>query len=351
MLRRGTEVCLLLLTCSCIVSVVAGAAEDRWNATLHRYNPADKPRGSTNVIIDLYLRDMRNINCHDQTYEAQITFRQQWTEPRLSHKYEGSLAYQTVKPSIIWTPDTFFSNELKGYRHSVSRDNVFVRIRRNGHVHTSERVTMKLACPMDLGAFPFDTQVCSIDISSYGYIRTILSYEWKEIQPIQMNKNQLPADFELRHYNTSVCSARTNTGEYSCIKVQFFLHRRWNHYMLSTFIPLTMLNVIAWLTFWVRDTPMRVTILMFTLALAIYGITALNQDLPKTPYVKMIDYFTGIALTFIYVAITEFVVLKWLDSNNEKNDVGNKIDAACRLIYPIAYLGFIVVYCIAAILA
>ncbi|XP_022708523.1 glutamate-gated chloride channel-like [Varroa jacobsoni] len=349
---RRAEVWLVSFFLARCTTKVATGSEDRWNATLQRYNPSDKPRLNTNVIFDLYLRDMRNINSHDQTFEAQITFRQQWTEPRLSHKHDGNLPYQKVAdPSLIWTPDTFFSNELEGYRHSVSRDNVFLRVKRNGQILLSERASLKLSCPMNLAAFPFDTQVCGIYISSYGHIRSILSYEWKDIQPIQMNKNQLPTTFELRQYNTSICSARTNTGEYSCIKVEFFLHRRWNHYMLHVFIPLTMLNVVAWLTFWVRDVPMRVTIIMFTFALAVHGITTLNQDLPQTPYAKMIDYFTAITLLFILGAMIEFVFIKWIDNEDEKNGSANKIDAACRLAYPVAYFGFLVVYFIAALLA
>ncbi|OQR79962.1 glutamate-gated chloride channel-like [Tropilaelaps mercedesae] len=302
-------------------------------------------------MVNLYLRDLRNINSRDQSFEAQITFRQIWTEPRLSHKHDGNLPYQTVDPALIWTPDTFFSNELQGHKHLMTRNNAMARVKRNGEILLSERLTLKLSCPMYLTAFPFDTQVCSIYISSYGYIRSMVNYEWKEHQPIQMNKQRLPIDFELKQYNASLCTARTNTGDYSCIKVELFLHRRWNYYMHHAFIPLTMLNVLAWLTFWVRDTPMRITMLMFAFSLAVYGITTLNQGLPQTPYAKLIDYFTGVALSFIFAALIEFVVVKWQAAEEDKEDSASKVDAACRLLYPIAYAGFIAVYSFAALLA
>lgn len=335
------------------IRTVAAATDERWNATLHRYNSSDKPRLNTRVTVNLYLQDLRNINSHDQTFQVQLMLRQIWTEPRLSHKHDGNMPYQTVDPSLIWTPDTFFPNELESQEHAVTRKNTFLRIKRNGEILLSERLTMKLSCPMNLAAFPFDMQVCTLYINSYGYVRSMVYYEWKEHQPIQMNKQQLPLDFELRHYNTSLCTARMNTGDYSCIKVEFFLHRRWTYYMRHVFIPLIMLNVIAWLTFWVRDVPIRITMLMFTLFLTSFNITTTSQELPPTPYVKMIDYFTGTCFVFVFAAIIEFVIVKWREEKQEKDEEnsGNKIDVACRLVYPIAYAAFIVVYSIAGLLA
>lgn len=62
----------------------------------------------------------------------------------------------------------------------------------------------------------------------------------------------------------------------------------------QVFIPMTMLVILAWFTFWIRQSSVRITILMFALSLAVIGTGSLNSSLPHTNYAKMIDIFTGV---------------------------------------------------------
>ena len=47
--------------------------------------------------------------------------------------------------------------------------NVFLEIHGNGHILLSERLSLKLKCPMHLRYYPFDLQICPIRIESYAF--------------------------------------------------------------------------------------------------------------------------------------------------------------------------------------
>lgn len=100
--------------------------------------------------------------------KVQITFRQSWVDDRLRfYDKHGQIEYLTLKDfSKIWTPDTFFKNEREGHFHNLLSPNQLIRIYPDGTVLYSIRISLTLACPMDLKYYPFDRQICNIDLAS-----------------------------------------------------------------------------------------------------------------------------------------------------------------------------------------
>ena len=58
---------------------------------------------------------------------------------------------------------------LDSRRHNIMTKNVFLEIHRNGYILLSERLSLKLKCPMLLKYYPFDLQICPIRIESYAF--------------------------------------------------------------------------------------------------------------------------------------------------------------------------------------
>lgn len=53
--------------------------------------------------------------------------------------------------------------------HVATTPNTFLRIEPDGRIYTSQRMTVKAMCPMDLAMFPMDSQTCKLGLESYGY--------------------------------------------------------------------------------------------------------------------------------------------------------------------------------------
>ncbi|XP_022652813.1 glutamate-gated chloride channel-like [Varroa jacobsoni] len=334
----------LLPKCASLFIAAAAFAEENWDNVLERYNPLEKPPNPTEVHINMFIRSMRNFDSNDQSFQAQIILWHQWNEPRLIYGND-TVPYQMIDRARIWKPDTFFTNELDGWRHSIVKDNALVRVYPNGDILMSERLSLTLMCPINLAALPFDSQVCSIRIASYGYTTDSLIYTWKEGDPIQVSPSLYLPGFRLTQFDTDYCTSQTSIGEYPCLRAEFTFKRIWNYHLLQVYIPMTMLCVIAWFTFWVNDTLMRITMLMFTLALAVLETGVINYySFPCAGSTKTIDYFTGVGITFIFGALAEYVIVKWLEGKEEKETTANRMDALCRILYPIAYIGFVALY-------
>lgn len=103
-------------------------------------------------------------------FACQLTFRQEWMDSRLAF---AALAKDSRVESLtltdqdrIWKPDAFFRNEKDGHPHNIIMPNVLLRIKPNGHILYSIRLSLLLSCPMDLTFYPLDTQQCSIKVAS-----------------------------------------------------------------------------------------------------------------------------------------------------------------------------------------
>lgn len=114
------------------------------------------------VETSIFVRSFEMISTSDMQLTAQLTYRRLYTDSRLSFRNDTGLDYITVRdPNILWIPDSFFSNGL-----SVETHNRVARIYPNGEVFLSERVSVTFSCPMNLVNYPFDVQICPIQIGS-----------------------------------------------------------------------------------------------------------------------------------------------------------------------------------------
>lgn len=85
-------------------------------------------------------------------------------------KKKGRLKYLTLtEANRVWMPDLFFSNEKEGHFHNIIMPNVYIRIFPYGSVLYSIRISLTLACPMNLKLYPLDRQVCSLRMASCKY--------------------------------------------------------------------------------------------------------------------------------------------------------------------------------------
>ena len=47
-------------------------------------------------------------------------------------------------------------------------------------------VSFQATCPMNLAYFPFDSQMCTVEIESFGYTMADLKYRWEDGNTVHM---------------------------------------------------------------------------------------------------------------------------------------------------------------------
>jgi len=291
------------------------------------YDNRIRPSGSngtddaTLIMVDLYVRSFAKIDDVKMEYSVQITFRQKWQDDRLT--YVHKLTFGDMKDRIkyltmtdakkVWMPDTFFRNEKEGRFHDILVPNVYIRIFPDGYVLYSIRVSLTLACPMNLKLYPLDRQKCSLRVASYGWTTDDLRYQWKTEGPVQIVKDLHLPRFTLEKYVSDYCNIKTNTGEYSCLTVDLTFKREFSYYLLTIYVPCCMLVIVSWVSFWLdpNAVPARVSLGVTTLLTMSTQQASINNSLPPVAYTKAIDVWTGVCIFFVFGALLEYALVNY----------------------------------------
>ncbi|XP_063541386.1 glutamate-gated chloride channel isoform X4 [Cydia strobilella] len=295
-----------------------------------RYDARIRPSGINGtdgpavVSVNIFVRSISKIDDVTMEYSVQLTFREQWLDERLKfNNLGGRLKYLTLtEANRVWMPDLFFSNEKEGHFHNIIMPNVYIRIFPNGNVLYSIRISLTLSCPMNLKLYPLDKQTCSLRMASYGWTTDDLVFLWKEGDPVQVVKNLHLPRFTLEKFLTDYCNSKTNTGEYSCLKVDLLFKREFSYYLIQIYIPCCMLVIVSWVSFWLDQgaVPARVSLGVTTLLTMATQTSGINASLPPVSYTKAIDVWTGVCLTFVFGALLEFALVNYASRSNKHRE-------------------------------
>lgn len=235
------------------------------------------------------------------------------------YKNYGLNSITLTEQERLWKPDLFFRNEKEGHFHKIIMPNVLLRIKGEGQVLYSIRISLVLACPMDLKYYPLDKQNCTIEMASYGYLDEDLKFLWKEVNPVQIAKPLNLPRFTLETYDTAYCTSRTTTGAYSCLRIDLIFKREFSYYLIQIYIPCCMLVIVSWVSFWLDPNaiPARVSLGVTTLLTMATQISGINASLPPVSYTKAIDVWTGVCLTFVFGALLEFALVNYASRSDQ----------------------------------
>lgn len=366
------------------------------------YDPRIRPSalnssdGPTFIKVNLMIRSIDKIDDVKMEFSVQITFRQKWFDDRLQFAHKVSPAmkdkikYLTItEPGKVWMPDTFFRNERFGRMHNVLVPNLYIRIYADGLVLFSIRVSLTLSCPMNLKLYPLDRQMCPMQIASYGWATDDLVYLWKKEDPVQIGSGISLPRFVIEKYSSDYCNVNTSTGEYSCLLMELTLKREFSYYMLTIYVPTCMLVIVSWFSFWIdpKAVPARVALGVTTLLTMSTKTASISNSLPPVAYTKAVDLWTGVCIFFVFFALLEYTAVnaaartdakrltaaKSRQSNGkEEDEEGNtycelallpkrknnwilqwlgrfpsrakKIDVVSRILFPIIFASFNLVY-------
>ncbi|XP_038076416.1 glycine receptor subunit alpha-3-like isoform X2 [Patiria miniata] len=269
-------------------------------------------------------------------------FRQFWQDPRLVANASASqevVNFKGDRMSLIWTPDVFFLFEKDSKFHDVTVPNRMLRLYPNGTVLLSTRLSITLACNMELANFPMDTQECQMIMMSYAYNSNEMTLTINDAS-LEIDTDLRIPRFHLNEYKTAVTEFSYGpTGNYSAAKVTFSFRRHLQSYILTVYIPSSLIVIIAWLSFWIdaKAAPARVS-LGITTVLTITTMTAgMQETMPLVTYAKALDVWLALCLLFVFLSLMEYACANYLIivENNRKlknytkklgNGINEKVD-------------------------
>ncbi|PAA68432.1 hypothetical protein BOX15_Mlig015474g1 [Macrostomum lignano] len=288
----------------------------------NHHRPMKTPGAPTVVEINMYIQSFGSISVIDMDYTLDIMLRQKWVDPRLKFTgYQHTLSLSYLKQQI-WIPDLFFRNSKYGFLHEITTPNYLIWLQFDGTITFSQKLTVKLSCPMQLWNFPMDTQFCPLEIGSYGFPLRDLEFAWmKNRSAVSLNRQMLLNEFEMPSVNTSSCQKAYNaTGQFACLFVQFKLVRKFGFYLIYTYLPSILIVTISWISFWIdhKAVPARITLGLLSILALMTQSAATMQKLPRVSYIKAIDVWLFACLAFVVGSLLEFALVNMLARRQEQ---------------------------------
>ncbi|XP_033752015.1 glycine receptor subunit alpha-2-like [Pecten maximus] len=308
---------------------------------------------------------------------------QEWYDFRLQFFDVIDSPYLELDAKLIedvWVPDLYFTNEKSASYHEVTVPNKMMHLYSDGRVVYRLRVSVTASCPMHLHSYPFDSQVCSLYIQSFAYSLGRLRFKWRTINPVRTNVNiQLP-QFTLTRHSVRDCTdvvSTTDQHNFTCIQMDLHLARNLGFFMIQIYVPTVLIVSLSWVSFWLNidAVPARISLGILTVLTITTQKTGSVAAIPPVSYVKALDVWMAICLLFVFVAFLEYPFVYVLDNrevgliqtktdrlreevanvsgnSNKNNDdgrsnqvtMGRFVDDISKVIFPIVFLTFIIIY-------
>merc|ERR1711970_468214 len=317
------------------------------------------------VGVSLYILSMSELSEANMDFTFDMYFRQFWHDPRLAFEQRPTLNKLVLGSEFmknIWVPDTFFVNEKKSHYHQATTDNQFLRIMYTGNILKSVRLTVKASCPLDLQYFPMDSQMCSLEIESFGYTMSDIKYRWEDGEnSVQMSPDVSLPEFKVLGHRQRFIEASLSSGNYSRLIGDVVFVRSVGPYVIQVYLPMALMVMMSWLALWLREVTARVGLCMITILSVIIIIISIHSSLPRISYYTAIDVYFYLCFLSIFAILIESVcvsfITTWIkDREMESRDRKGRgmrvlcgfdpiyLDWISRIGFPIIFLIFNIVY-------
>jgi hypothetical protein len=293
--------------------------------------------GPTEIAIGMWVVDISNIDSAQQTFTAEIAVVLRWKDHRLAHTGKGIVRYPLEQ---IWHPRVGIVNET----NSVSRkfpDSV--EVDPDGTVTSRQLYAGAFTQPLRLQSFPFDRQTFRVQLVAVRYqsneVMFVPDQMWIQdglegaggISP----SVTLP-DWTIEKWQVEpLVYALAPRHQYSSYVFEFTASRNVEHYLLKVILPLVLIVISSWAVFWIDpiNASSQVSIAMTSMLTLIAYRFAIDNQLPRLPYMTRLDVFILASTLLVFLSLIEVVITIALD-NGQKKKRAKRIDGFCRVIFP-----------------
>ena len=293
------------------------------------------------VQVGIRMDQIAGVDQKAENYEVVASLIFIWKDPTLAFSpdmCDCDRKIFTVSEFINWMS----KNDLKWpeftlYNQQGNRwsQNEIVVVRPDGEATYFERFSVTLQAPdFDFRQFPFDSQ------DFYIRVRSLFSeevYKYDDLEGASKLGEQLgEEEWLVTDFDTSVTTVE-NLGERSQFSYHFNATRSLTFYVIRFFVPLALIILVAWITFFLKNYMRRVEITTGNLLLFIAFNFTISDSLPKLGYLTFLDAILAGTFLISVIVVAFNVYLQRLEVNG-KEELAQSIDKYTIWVYPLAYV-------------
>ncbi|KAF7636121.1 hypothetical protein Mgra_00004381 [Meloidogyne graminicola] len=291
------------------------------------------------VGIEFWIQAITEINEITNDFEMDIYINEMWLDPALNFEHMSpckqnlTLSHQVLEK--LWSPNSCFINSKVAQIHNSPFQNIFLMLYPNGTIWVNYRVRIKGPCAMDLSNFPMDIQTCHLIYESFNYNNQEVRMRWNPFNPnpVYPIGTILLPDFNLMNIKTSLVVEPYPAGMWDELHVKLSFERRYIWYFLQAYVPTYLTIFISWVSFSLgpKAIPARTMLGVNALLAMIFQFGNIMRNLPRVSYVKAIDVWMLVAMSFIFCSLLELAIVgfKVREKGGKKNNNGININNKC----------------------
>jgi hypothetical protein len=265
------------------------------------------------VSIGFYALDFARVTSRDESFDLTGYLELSWKDARLAlpaaeRDDANRKPWRRVDASKVWMPRVFFENALEQPR---AHADPVVEVSPDGVIFSWSIVSGKFSTAMDLHRFPFDHQRLTVRIGSFDDESVMRLHVKNEL--VLLGDEAFLTDWTIGAPSARVDSHRYVHGQdlYSRFFYEVDVDRRSTSYVWRVMLPLTLLAIVPWFTFWfdpVQLQPQITTCMASLISLVAFNF-AIDFALPKLFYLTLIDRHALVCFAFAVAAVAVVTVI------------------------------------------
>uniref|UniRef100_A0A673JUE0 5-hydroxytryptamine receptor 3B-like n=1 Tax=Sinocyclocheilus rhinocerous TaxID=307959 RepID=A0A673JUE0_9TELE len=282
---------------------------------LRKYNCGVRPVQNwtkpTTIYIDLIIKSVLDVDGQTQKVTTSIWYRQIWNDEFLvwdPEEFDG-ITEISLSSDAIWVPDVIISEFVDVGKSPVIP---YVYVNCSGTVKNYKPIQVVSACHLEMYAFPFDKQNCTLTFRSW--LHSVDLALWRPVEEIANDTREFMNDgeWELLSVPSHYWTLNLEDRDYAQIQFNVLIRRRPLLYVVSLLIPSIFFMVVDVTSFYLP--PNSGTRITFKTSILL-GFTVIRVNLMdeipataiKTPLIGVF-FAVCMALLVLSLAMSIFVV-------------------------------------------
>ena len=333
---------LLLLLLACWNTSSIAQSEQRLHASLQ----VAVPEVPYTVEIGVQIDQIVNIDQKSENFQVVGNLRMEWDDPGLAFEvgeHERSFKVfsleaftRHVDQQGIFAPGFLVHNQQGRRFKQITVVTVF----KNGHAIYLERFTATLQAPeFDFIQHPFDKQVF------FFHVDAVLPIDFVRFKAME-GYNQLGGQLGEEEWKfdrswTATDEVEGTTGKpTSRFTFGFDASRHLNYYFLRIFLPLIIIILVSWFTFFLNDYSKRVDMAVANLLVFVAFNFTISNDLPRLGYLTFIDTIMFTTFVFAGLVVLLNVIYRRMETHGNETKA-RYLDSYTIWIYPFTLVVFV----------